>query len=185
GLGGVAALIALLISVGNWIYNPESVGTPSITDENVIKIEEDTNKNNSEIVKEANETQVASEEKTSQNDAVQNSEISEANSSKIKGETESTNKSSNKALINSSEKESRTIIASNNSEKKNSKEKTNTKKFFKEKNISKTDLNEDIDITNSHTDQTLPNQAINDAIDANEKIKKPAKDQFDKNTVSI
>src|SRR5690606_28718427 len=114
-----AALIAILLSVGNWVYNPTDIGTPSITDENVIKTEKNQQETNSEIVKEANETQVASEEKTLQNDAVQNSEISQSNSSKNKGKTKISNKSSNKSLINSSEKENRTVIASNNSEKKN------------------------------------------------------------------
>src|SRR5690606_18013518 len=178
-LGGVAALIALLISVGNWIYNPSDLGTPSIGTENIQKTEKNQQENNSEIVKEANETQVASEEKTIQNDAVQNSEISEANSSKIKGETESTNKSSNKALINSSEKEGRTIIASNNSEKKNSKEKTNPKNDFLEKNISKSDLNEDIAISKNHSENT--NKTTKNA---NENIIKTDKDIFDTNNQS-
>src|SRR5690606_35061087 len=103
-IGGVAALIALLLSVGNWVYNPSDAGTPSITDENIIKSEKSLQENNSELLKEANESQLASEEKTPQNDAVQNSEISEGNASKSKVETESSHKSSNKELINSSEK---------------------------------------------------------------------------------
>ncbi|HET8803775.1 MAG TPA: hypothetical protein VFM72_04290, partial [Aequorivita sp.] len=122
-LGGVAALIALLLSVGNWIYNPSNLNTPSISDENVIKIEKNQQENNSEIVKEANEPQVASEENTLQNESPQEVSFSGDNSSKNKGETES----ANKARINSSEKADRTVIASTNSEKKNSKAKTNPK----------------------------------------------------------
>lgn len=175
-LGGVAALIALLLSVGNWIYNPESVGTPSITDENVIKIEEDTNKNNSEIVKEANETQVASEEKTLNNDAVQNSEISEDNSSKYKGEKASANKSSNKGFINSSEKSNRTVIASNSSENNNSKEKANAKNDFIEKTVSKNDLKDGSATSKNNSEKTNSDKNVKEA---KENIIKTDKDIFD------
>ncbi len=139
-LGGVAALIALLLSVGNWVYNPSDAGTPSISDENVIKTEKKLLDKNSEIVKEANESQVASEEKTLQNESTQDLDNSADNSSKIKGETES----SNKGLINSSEKTDRTVIASNDPEKNNSKEKANSKNDFLEKNNLKNDLKEGI-----------------------------------------
>ncbi len=139
-LGGVAALIALLLSVGNWVYNPSDVGTPSISDENVIKTEKKLQEKNSEIIKEANEMQVASEEKTLQNESTQNLDNSADNSSKIKGETES----SNKGLINSSEKTDRTAIASNDSEKNNSKEKANSMNDFLEKNISTNNLKEGV-----------------------------------------
>ncbi len=177
-LGGVAALIAILLSVGNWVYNPTDIGTPSITDENVIKTEKNQQETNSEIVKEANETQVASEEKTLQSDAVQNSEISQSNSSKNKGETKISNKSLNKSLVNSSEKENRTIIASNNSEKKNLKEKTNGKNDFLEKNISKNDLKEDVAVSKNNSEKINSDK---NAKEATENFLKKDKDIFDKN----
>ena len=153
-LGGVAALIALLLSVGNWIYNPSDLGTPSISNENIIKTEKNQQENNSEIVKEANESQVASEENTLDNESLQ-----EMNSSKNKDETDA----SNKAEITSSKKAGRTVIASNNSEKKNSKEKTNQKNDFFEKNISKGDLKEEVAISKNPSEKINPNKTAKDA----------------------
>lgn len=177
-LGGVAALIALLLSVGNWIYNPSDLGTPSISDENVIKTEKNQQENNSEILKEANEPQVASEENTLQNESPQDLNSSGDNSSKNKGETES----SNKAQINSSEKVTRAVIASNNSEKKNSKEKINPKNDFLEKNISKSDLKEDLAISKNTSEKINPNKT---AKDANGNIIKTDKDIFETNKEGI
>ncbi len=177
-LGGVAALIALMLSVGNWIYNPSDLGTPSITDENVIKTQNNQQENNSEIVKEANETQVASEEKKIQNEStIQNKSAQDLNnlvdnSSKNKGYTES----SNKNLIKSSEKTGRNVIASNNSEKSNSKEKANSKHDFLEKNISKNEVKEGIATSKNNAEKISPD--IN-AKEANENIIKTNKDIFD------
>ena len=180
-LGGVAALIALLLSVGNWVYNPSDAGTPSITNENVIKSEKSLQENNSEIIKEANESQVASEEKTPQNDAVQISEISDVNASKSKVETESSHKSSNKELINSSEKADRTVIASNNSESnnspnKNSKEKANAKNDFIKKTISKNDLKDGIATSKNNSEKI---NSEKNAKEANENIVRTDKDIFE------
>ncbi len=166
-LGGVAAIIALLLSVGNWIYNPSDLNTPSISDENVIKTEKKQQENNSEIVKEANEPQVASEENTFENESSE-----EVNSSKNKGETKSVNKSQ----INSSEKAGRTVIASTHSEKKNSKEKTTPKNDFLEKKISKGNLNEDVAISKNSSEKINPNKT---AKDANGNIIKTEKDIFE------
>ncbi len=182
-LGGVAALIALLLSVGNWVYNPSDVGTPSISDENVIKTEKKLQEKNSEIVKEANESQVASEEKTLQNESTQDLDNSEYTNSKNKGKSES----SNKSLINSSEKAERTVIASNNSEKKNSekknsKEKANSKNDFLEKNISKNDLKEGVATSKNNSDKIKTEK---NAKETNENIIKKDKDIFEPNKESI
>lgn len=177
-LGGVAALIAILFSVGNWVYNPSDIETPSITDENVIKEEKNQLENNSEIIKEANETQVASEEKSLQNNATQDSDASESNSSKNNGETESSDKSSNKGLINSSEKADRTVIASNNSENKNSKEKTNSKNDLLEKNISKNNLKEAVSTSKNNSEKINSDK---NRKETNENILKKDKAVFDLN----
>src|SRR5690606_34634630 len=60
-LGGVAAVLAILFSIGNWVFNPSEMGTPAITDENVIKIEKEINGNNAEVENEISpkEPQVA------------------------------------------------------------------------------------------------------------------------------
>lgn len=177
-LGGVAALIALLLSVGNWIYNPSDLNTPSISDENVIKTEKNQQENNSEIVKEVNELQVASEENTLQNESLQEMNSSGDNSSKNKGETES----ANKAQINSSEKAGRTVIASTNSEKKNLKEKTTPKNDFLEKKISKGNLNEDVAISKNSSEKINPYKTVKDA---NGNIIKTDKDIFETNKEGI
>src|SRR5690606_24692475 len=92
-LGGVAALIAVLLSVGNWIYSPSDFGTPSITDENVIKTEKELNENNSKLVDNnsetelnSNESQVASEENTLQKESSQDLNVSNRNSSEEKNQ---------------------------------------------------------------------------------------------------
>ena len=65
-LSGVAALLALLLTVGDSLYNSTDAEIPSITDENVIKTEKELQQNSSEIENDANKTQVVSEDKTLQ-----------------------------------------------------------------------------------------------------------------------
>ncbi|SRX52788.1 hypothetical protein AEQU1_00658 [Aequorivita sp. CIP111184] len=177
-LGGVAALIALLLSVGNWVYNSSNVETPSISDENVIKIENKLKEKNSEIVKEANETQVASQEKTLHNESTQNLNNSANNSSKIKDETET----SNKGLINSSKKTDGNVIASNDSEKKNLKEISNSQNNYSEKNISKNDLKEAVAISNNSSEK---NNSDNNVKGDKESLIKKDKDIFEKNKEEV
>lgn len=172
-LSGVAALLALLLTVGNSLYNsPNTVVAPEITNENLEEQENQLQENKSEVEKHATDTQVASEDKTLQNESPQEMNSLSDNSSKNKGETES----ANKAQINSSEKAGRTVIASNNSEKKNSKEKTNSKNDFLERNISKGNLNEDVAISKNSSEKINPNKT---AKDANGNIIKTDKDIFE------
>src|SRR5690606_16133313 len=139
-LGGVAALIAVLFSVGNWIYSPSDLGAPSITDENIIKIEKEINENDGELDNDVNskESQVASEENTLQNESTKDLNISEDNT-KTK---EKKAKPSDINKIKSSEKSNRTIIASSNSDKNDSKSKDKSRKDLIGKNSQKNDLND-------------------------------------------
>src|SRR5690606_3136776 len=84
-IGGVAALLAVLFSVGTWVYNPSDLGTPSITDENVQKTEEKLNEN-SKLEKEikTDETQVAWEHAAWLDEGTQDLNASVRNSSKNK-----------------------------------------------------------------------------------------------------
>ncbi len=149
-LSGVAALLALLLTVGNSLYNSSNtVVSPEITNENSKQTEKQLQENKSEIEKQSNDLQVASEDKILQNEASQDSDASEDNSSKNKRET----KSSNKLFKNSSEKASNTVIASNNSEKNASKSKNNQKKDLIEKNISKNEMNEGIASSKNSSDK--------------------------------
>ncbi len=180
-VGGVAALIAVLFSVGNWIYNPSDIETPSITEENVIKTEKEINGNNSEFVENnseieneinSNKTQVASEESTLQNESGQDLDVSDKNSSEEKNQ----DKSSNKKLLNSSEKLNKTVIASSNSEKNISKEKANSQKDFIEKSNPKKDLKEGI-ATSKNTSEKI--NSDKNGTEAKENLFKRDKDLFD------
>lgn len=128
-LGGVAALIALLLTVGNSLYNPSGIETPSITEENNVKTENKLQHNSSEIEKDANRPQVASEENILQSETSQDSDASETTFSSKESETNT----SKKSFKNSSEKTQKTVIASNNSENNSSKIKDNQKKEWVEK----------------------------------------------------
>ena len=145
-LGGVAALIAVLFSVGNWVYSPSTLENPSITDENVIKTEQEINRDNSEFGNEgiSNETQVASEENSLQNESSQNLNVSHENSSNEKSQNP-----------NSSEKSNNTVIASTNSEKKNSKSEDNPQKDLIEKNSQKSDLEDAMAISKNTSEKTI------------------------------
>ena len=138
-IGGVAALLAVLFSVGNWVYNPSDLGTPSITDENVQKTEEKLNEN-SKLEKEikTDETQIASEEILIQDETSQDLNLSERNSSKNKNAS----KTSEGNNLNSSEKSSRTVIASRDSEKNDSKSEENSQKDFIKKTSPENNVNE-------------------------------------------
>lgn len=150
-LSGVAALLALLLTVGDSLYNSSNtVVAPEITNENVEQTENQFQENKSEIEKQANDSQVASEEKTPQNEAFHNSDASENNSSKDKNETKSTKK----GFKNAPEKSSSTVIASNNSEINTSKSKENQKKDLIEKNNSKNKVEEGIASSKNSSEKT-------------------------------
>ncbi len=142
-LSGVAALLALLLTVGDSLYNSTDAEIPSITDENVIKTEKELQQNSSEIENDANATQVASEDKTLQNDAAGDESLSESDSFKSKSEE----KSSNKFFKNSS-------IASNNSEKEASKATENQKNNLIGRDPSKNALNEGIVSSKNNSEKT-------------------------------
>ena len=137
-LSGVAALLALLLTVGDSLYNSPNTETPSITDENVIKTEKVLQQNSSEIENDANATQVASEDKTLQSDTAGEEDVSETDPFKSKSEA----KPSNGLFNNTSEKTSQSAIASNNSDKETFKKTENQKNNIIDRNASKNDLNE-------------------------------------------
>jgi hypothetical protein len=149
-LSGVAALLALLLTVGDSFYNSTDAEIPSITDENVIKTEKELQQNSSEIENDANATQVASEDKTLQNDAAGDESLSESDSFKSKSET----KPSNKLFKNSSEKTTKSVIASNQSEKEASKKTENQKNNLIGKDPSKKALNEGIVSSKNNSEKT-------------------------------
>ncbi|MDN3723231.1 outer membrane beta-barrel protein [Aequorivita sp. SDUM287046] len=140
-LGSVAALLAVMLSVGNWVFSPSDLGSPSITDENVQKTEEKLHED-SKFEKEirANETQVASEENTLQNESTKDLTIFEDKATI----NENKAKSSDRNNIKSSENSNLTVIASSNSDNKNLKSKDNSRKDLIDKNSQKNKVNERI-----------------------------------------
>ncbi len=172
-LSGVAALIALMLTIGNSLYKASHTGTPSITNENVKQTEKQLHENNSEIEKQTNNSQVASEEKSLQNESTENFDASNPNTSKNKGETKSSNK-----VKNVSEKGNNTVIASSNSEKNSSKVKQNSQKELIEKNSSKNNLDEGIATSKNSSNKI--NSGKNDK-ESNESIIKKDKEIFKQN----
>lgn len=161
-LGGVAALIALLLAVGNSLYNSSNtIVAPSITNETTKQPENQLQENKSDIEKQANDSQVASENKTLQNDATQDSDASDDNASKNKSET----KSSNKGFINASEKASNTVIAASNNSETNAsnKSKEDQKKNWLEKNTPKNEANEGIASSKNSSEKASANKNRKDA----------------------
>ncbi|MBK5212688.1 MAG: outer membrane beta-barrel protein [Flavobacteriaceae bacterium] len=188
-LSGVAALIALMLTVGNSLYNASDTGTPSITNENVKQAEKQLHENNSEIENQTNNSQVASEEKSLQNESTENSDASNDNTSKNKGETKPTSpadRSSDKVFKNASEKGNNTVIASTNSEtvpadrqENSSKVKQNSQKELIEKNTSKNNLDEGIAAASKNSSNKI-NSGKNEK-EANESIIKKDKEIFKQN----
>ncbi len=177
-LGGVAALLALLLTVGNSLYNSSNTTTPSITNEDSKQTEKQLQENKSEIEKQASETQIAAEEKTLQNNSTESFDTSEDNTSKNKGET----KASDKIFNNSSEKGSTTVIASNNSEKNASTVKKNSQKNIIEKQVSKNGLEEGIASAKNSSEKINPNKT---GKETNENSIKTNKDIFEQSNEGI
>jgi hypothetical protein len=174
-LGGVAALLALLLTVGNSLYNSsETNTTPAISNENVEETEKQLQENKYEVEKNENQTnnsQVASEDKMLQNESTESSDVS--NDTSINNTVET--KSSDKVLKNASEKVKTTVIASNDSEKTSSKVKTNSQKDLIEKNSSKNDLDSGIASTKNSSKKIKTENTIKET---NENIIKENKDIF-------
>ncbi len=180
-LSGAAALLALFLTVGNSVFNStDTLVNTEITNENIDQTEKQLKKNNSEseVEKEMNDIQVASEDKTLQNNSNQNTDASEDTITKNNSEA----KSSNKGFKNSSEKASNTIIASNNSENKNTSSKENSNKNLVEKNVSENTIKQAIATSNGNSDK-LNSDKKNE--DSKESIINKEKDIFKQNKDGI
>ncbi|HBL80694.1 MAG TPA: hypothetical protein DDZ79_12625 [Aequorivita sp.] len=149
-LGGVAALLALLLTVGNSLFNSSEIATPAITEEKVIKTEKELQQNASEIEKDANKTQVASEDNPLQNESLESEKVSHKNASETKSQT----KASNNIFKSASERNGEAVVAASNSEKRNSNTAQDSKENLVEKQISKNDLNEGIAVLKNSSEKT-------------------------------
>ncbi len=177
-LGGVAALVALLVTVGNTYYNPLNNDSPSITDENIINLEKKLQNNDFEVLKTTTESTVASEEKTRHIPTDENNEDSDASLTKSKVKP----KASNKIRKNTSEKTSNAIIASSDSKKRESKHKENPQQDLFEKNISKDKLKENIAFAKNSSENTT---TVKSGKETNETIINKDKNPFEANKEHI
>ncbi|AFL80829.1 hypothetical protein Aeqsu_1336 [Aequorivita sublithincola DSM 14238] len=177
-LGGVAALIALMLTVGNSLYDSSNTIAPSITNETINNSEEQLHENKTEVEKLNNDSQVAAEEKTLQSEDSQDLNTSEDNTSNTNGE----NKPSNNKLINSSEKSSRSVVASNTSESNSLNTKVNSQKNLDEKDTVKNKLNEGIASSKNASEKT---NSENKVKETKEVFINKENDNFNKNKEGI
>ncbi len=166
-IGSVAALLALLLTVGNWYYTADLTQN-AITNENNIQSDEKT-RSNQEIISESNDSQVVSKDEIildNSTEGVNNS--NDTNSQNIKEA-----KSSDKGLLNASEKPSNTVVASNNSERKNPSEANEeSHKNSTQNNTSKSRMEEGVATSKDTGDK-------NEKKETNENIINKDKDIFD------
>lgn len=139
-LGGVAALLALLLTVGNSLYHSTNTKFPSVSDENVIHTEKDLQTRSSELEKGANQTQIASEEQALPTNTDEENRTIETTASK--GHVEE--KPVTDSFKNTSEKTSKTVLAANGPENEGSKVKEGQRDQDLEKFPSKNTIKEGV-----------------------------------------
>lgn len=95
--GGIAAVLALMLTVGNWMFQPIETIPNSITNENSIDSVEKTNNSEDFINSEITETQVATESEKTENSLTEdiNSTIHNVENSTTQGVVKSTNNENN------------------------------------------------------------------------------------------
>ncbi|WP_051285280.1 outer membrane beta-barrel protein [Aequorivita capsosiphonis] len=151
-LGGVAALLALLLTVGNWLYTPD-IDQHHITNEDTIQTDEKTRSNQEDIVPESNDSKVASENETLFDESSQDLNASDNTNSKNTKES----KSSDEGVISSSKKSASTVIASSNSERTTTSEANNihekSQNHSIQKNTSKNKIKEGLASSKATSDK--------------------------------
>ena len=118
--GGIAALLALMVTLGNLVFNPLESPSNSVTDDKVVEVDKEINHENSKNSYQTTETQIATED------------IKEVINQKTDG-------ASNKALPNKkevlpTEQSAKVLIASDNINAKSKSQNLQTKNVLKEKN---------------------------------------------------
>ncbi|WP_310991587.1 outer membrane beta-barrel protein [Aequorivita marina] len=122
-IGSVAALLALVLTVGNWLYNPEPTQN-TLTNENTVQPENQTKSETEPIIPDSNASGVASENETIYKDATQDQESSGNTKTNNKGEVKS---SSDKKIINSSKRAAAVASVSSDSSEEHKKAGENDK----------------------------------------------------------
>jgi hypothetical protein len=152
-IGSVAALLALLFTVGNSVFNTSDSTIPSLTNEDAVRSGTEIQENNtrsSVIDEKSNETkvEVASEDKTFQDNKSNTQNTSEGSSDKMKNQILSPEKKTNRTTIavedskriSSDKKTERNAVAVQNSEKNSSKKEKTAKEDLIKKNTSENNV---------------------------------------------
>lgn len=143
-LGGVAALLALLLTVGNSLYNsPDIMDGEQITNENFEQ-------NNKNLQKTRSTSEIQNAKVATEDITTQNSNSSEKIDAKDKNET----RASNKTVKGTSEKATNIVVASSNSEKEKAIQKQTNSESHISKNISTKELNEGIATSQNPSEKT-------------------------------
>ncbi len=150
--GGVAALLALLLTVGNWIYTPIEQIPNSITNENIVdpveKIQGNEDIPNSELP----ESQVATEQ--------DNNNILNESAENVITSTDTTFK--NDKNSESVRKSTKTAIATNKFENNQPITKERQHKNLKGQNYPKTNTNKEVAISENSSELTVNKYATTD-----------------------
>lgn len=168
-IGSVAALLAVLLTVGDWFYNSSEDNQNVITNENTIQSEERSRNNQEEIISESNNSQVASEDETLLESTQDLNSSNHTNSKNIKEAN-----SSDKEIITSSKKSSTTGVASHNS-------KRNTSSDLNEalnKNTSKNQLEEGLATSKNTIHKNGNQETNNNIIDKDKDVFDPKKEEI-------
>lgn len=125
-LGGVAALLALMLTVGNWVFSPLNNEITSITYDDVTRSQKENDSSEKPTLeKETNKTNVQVASEDANNTDINNQNASQNTSIKTEGKTSTSNKKADRSTIaventkeNSSDKKSnRSSIANQGSDK--------------------------------------------------------------------
>lgn len=154
-LGGVAALLALLLTVGNSLYNsPDIMDGEQITNENFEQ-------NNKNLQKTRSGSEIQNAKVATEDITTQNSNSSEKIDAKDKNET----RASNKTVKGTSEKATNIVVASSNSEKEKAIQKQANSESHISKNISTKELNEGIATSQNLSEKTTLDKTEKKAAD--------------------
>lgn len=97
--GGVAALLALLLTVGNWVFTPNDSAPNAITNEHSIDSVEKIDHNENNLKSKFPETQVATEQGNIQNSPTSDNNVATDNADKVKNGGKSVDRSANTGIV--------------------------------------------------------------------------------------
>jgi len=147
--GGIAALLALLLTVGNWVFNPLDSLPNAITNKTIVDSVEGTQTNTEFVAPEQSEIEVATENTNTEN--IQNTSAQEIIAAKDKVSNDKNNQQSVENSV-------KTVIASNVVEANTSGKKTNQRSNINKEKQPKSGADKRLAILETTTD--LPSNNI-------------------------